>query len=113
MTTIPQHELALQSAQIKRLGVAAFRREVAALPANQGARAVAAAIEHKHQDTIIGSARIGHLLRAIKWLGDQKCERCLIAAGVHNGDKRLRDLTERQIGAVVIQLEMWADRWSS
>lgn len=113
MTATPQHLLALQTAQTRRLGVAGFRRHVRNLGAREGALAVAYVIETQNQDPVMGSVRIGHLLRAIKWLGTQKSERCLIAAGVHNGDKRLRDLTERQIGAVVIQLELWADRWQS
>lgn len=113
MTATPQHLQALQNANTNRLGVAGFRRHVRALGARHGALEMARAIETRNDDPVIGSARIGHLLRAIPWLGPQKCDTCLKAAGVHNGDKRLRDLTERQIGAVVIQLEMWADRWTS
>ena len=112
MTAIPQHMKALASANEKRLGTAELRRQIRALGPAEGALTLARAIEHDHDDRIIGSGRIGHLMRAVPRLGHAKVTKCLLAAGVHNHERRLRELTPRQRGAVVIQLEMWARAWS-
>jgi hypothetical protein len=103
---------ALGSANNKRIGVAEFRREIRSLGPVEGAKLLAQAIEHDHDDYIIGSGRIGHLMRAVPRLGERKVTKCLLTAGVYNQERKLRELTARQRGAVVIQLEMWADAWS-
>lgn len=109
---LPQHLQALASAERKRVGVAVFRREIRAAGPAMGAAMLARAIEHDHDDYIIGSGRVGHLMRAVPRLGHTKVTKCLLAAGVYNQDRKLRELTPRQRGAVVIQLEMWARAWS-
>jgi hypothetical protein len=104
---------ALASANAKRVGIAQFRRDVRTAGPAAGAAMVARAIDEEYDAFVLGSARIGHLLRAVPRLGEHKVTRCLLAAGVRTFDRKLRDLTARQRGALVIQLEMWARDWSS
>lgn len=112
MTALPQHMQALARAEQIKAAKGQFSRAVRALPSGAGARKVAHAIEHEHDDPIIGRLRIRSMLSRIKYMGDQKVAKCLVAAGVVNGDRRLNELTERQRGALVIQLELWAETWS-
>jgi len=112
MTTIPQHLQALASANQTRMGTAELRRQIRDAGPAKGAMLLARAIDRDHDDHILGSGRIGHMMRAVPRLGPTKVTKCLLAAGVYNQDKRLRELTARQRDAVVIQLEMWARAWS-
>lgn len=113
MTAMPQHMQALASAEAQKLAKGDFNRTVSVLPPAAGARKVADAVEHDYQDQAIGRLRIRRMLAVIKRMGNQNVDRCLRAAGVMNGDRRLNELTPRQRGAIVIQLELWADRWNS
>lgn len=108
MTPMPQHLQAINKANETRRGIADFRRAVRAAGSAEGARMVARAIEFDH-DTVLGGARVGVLMRAIRSIGTDKVYRGLIAAGVPSGDKKLRDMTERQREAVAIQLMLWAE----
>ena len=109
MTALPQHMQALERAQEKRLGVAQFRRDVNALPFAEGARKVADAIQNDHDGYLTGSARVGHLLRSVRFLGPDKVRTLLGAAGVRNEDKKVRDLTVRQCDEIALRLRLSAE----
>ena len=108
MAVLPQHMQALERAQEKRLGVAQFRRDINALSFAEGARKVADAIQNDHDGYVTGSARVGHLLRAVRFLGPDKVRAVLGAAGVHNEDRKVRQLTVRQCDEIALRLRLSA-----
>lgn len=108
MTALPQHMQALEQAQHTRRVIQQFRREVMNATSANGALKVADLIDTGHEDPLLGAARVGHLLHAIRGLGPSKVLRCLTAAKV-SGETAIRDLDGTQRIAIVFQLEMWAD----
>jgi hypothetical protein len=103
-----QRMQALENANVKRTGVKDFRHEIRAAGARAGARRLAAVIRDEHDDFVLGSGRIAHLLLAVPGLGESSVTRCLIKAGVVRGDRHLRDLTARQRSSIALQLELWS-----
>jgi hypothetical protein len=108
MTAIPQHMQALEHANEIRCANAEFRREVMVLSSRAAAERVAYTVEHEYDAEACGALRIDRMLRFIPHLGAQKAAKCLIAAGVVNQSKRLRELTPRQRTAIAAQLRLWA-----
>lgn len=108
MAALPQHMQALANANEIRLGVAAAKQRVKALPPRAGAELVADIVENDYADPVIGTVRMYPLLVSVKKIGDEKARTCLKAAGVMYYEKRLRDLTKRQRDAVALQLRLWA-----
>lgn len=108
-TTQPQHLIALARAQEKRLGVAAFKRSLHGLSQLDAVERVINAIEEHHDDHILGSVRVRHLLLAIPHVGDTKVAKLTKVAQVYNADKRLRDLTIRQrsLLAALLKTQAW------
>lgn len=113
MTALPQCMQALGRANEVRLTNANFRRTVAAKPPREAAELVAYTVEHEHDDDSYGALATDRLLRFIPHLGQQKVTKCLMAAGVVNQSKRLRDLTPRQRAAVAAQVRLWAAGYRS
>jgi hypothetical protein len=106
-----QQMTALALANETRSTIAEFRREVRRVGAEEGARMVADVIERDHQDRIYGTARVGHLMRAIPMMGETKVYRLLLVAGIQSADRRLKGLTDRQREAVVAEVREWAVAW--
>lgn len=93
MTTQPL--VALRKANAHRLAVALERQSIASLPYWEGRDALADLIESADDPAIL-SGRIVLYLRAVKRFGDAKSREFCRLIGVTAGDKRLRDLTDRQ-----------------
>jgi hypothetical protein len=108
-TTLPQHMQALEHANDVRLRVAAFKRDTAKLPHHQAVLAVLAVLEHRHEDPLLGGARVRHLLMSIPRVGDTKARKLIHVAQIYNGEKRLRDMTSRQrtLLAQLLEGEGW------
>jgi hypothetical protein len=92
---------ALLLANDTRLGVATLKREIRALPQHEAVLVVIDALEHRHDDPLLGAARVRHLLCSVTYFGDVRARKLIQAAQVYNGDKRLRELTARQRGLLV------------
>lgn len=110
MTALPQHMRALERAEQQKVAKGNLTRSIRSLPPGASARKTAEVIETSHTDPVIGRVRLRYLLLAIPRMGDHNIGRCMRAAGIYGQTKRLNELTPRQRGAVVIQLEMWAER---
>jgi hypothetical protein len=109
MSAVPQHMQALEQAQHTRRVIQQFRREVMNATGANGALKVADLIDTGHEDPLLGAARVGWLLSAIRGLGPQKARKCLTAARVISSETAIRDLDGTQRIAIVFQLEHWAE----
>jgi hypothetical protein len=109
MATTAQHMEALAHANEVRTGVAEFRREIAGLDRHDAILAVIDLIESRHDDRLLGAAKVRQILMAVTGFGEDKARRLMIAAQVYSGEKRLRDLTARQRGllATILTSEGW------
>lgn len=61
----------------------------------------------------VGQIRIGRLLLCPRGLGEGKAQKLLRAAGIYNGDRRLRQLTPRQRNELVLHLRFPRILWPS
>ena len=110
MTALPQHLQALQLAQQRRMGASEIRNQLRAMGRKRGAEAawtLAGVITNPDEN--VGSAKVATMLKAIPGMGDTAARKCLTAAGVPNGEKRVRDLTDRQRNSIAGQLAFWAE----
>jgi hypothetical protein len=110
MTAMPQHMQALASGDARRLAAAARRKEIRSYGfsrRSEAARRLAEAIADP--DEALNTNRVSWLLKAVPGIGDSAARKCLVAAGVQGGDKRVRDLTVRQRNLIAAQLFLWAE----
>lgn len=110
MTALPQNMQALAYANEIRIGAMHTKKYIRGLPSATAARKVAEALTEEHDDHVIGSIQVRRLLTCIRGLGEEKTTTCLIAAGVQNFERRIRDMPEKQRNAVAMQLLFWAER---
>lgn len=110
MTTMEVREqamFALGRANDIRVTIAEERRRVGRMSRADGLEAVAAIIEANEHP--LSAAKVRHLLLAVKWVGGQKADAYL--AIIRAGEsRRLRDLTPRQVAALVRALRADARR---
>jgi hypothetical protein len=112
MSALPQESqprMALRLANDVRGAVAEFKRDVKVLSQREGLRWVIDAVEHLHDEPLLGAAKVRHLLMAVDRIGEHKARKLLTASQVYDHDKRLRDLTARQryLLAYLLSTEGW------
>lgn len=90
----PQNVAALKYANVVRVKCASFKRALADLPMDEAIPQAAALLEDGKSTECAMTVRM--LLFAIPKIRDDKSRRLLKRAGIHSGDVRVRDLTERQ-----------------
>lgn len=95
---------ALQNANDKRSAMLAARHQIASLRLMEGRLLVADFLVCDVESPGAESTPVWRLLNAIRGFGPYKAERALIRAGIISGDKRVRDLTNRQRVALAEQL---------
>ena len=94
-----QRDAALKLANRRRIAVADRRKEIAALPMEQGRKLLAQVLTDPTEDE--ASGRIGHWLMAPKFTGRAKVEPLLRQLRISH-DRRLRDLTPRQVNIICL-----------
>lgn len=101
---------ALNYANDVRLHIAAFKRDIKGRSYIAALTALVEAIEERHNDPLLGAARIRQLLMAVPWIGREKSVTYMLGAGITDRDVRLRDLTASQRVTLVRVLEQMAWR---
>ena len=104
MVDARQSLMALQDANQKRCAMAAVRSEISALGLEEGRLLVAGILDGELERPAAQAMTIWRLLTAITRLGPSRVERYLRRANVITGDRRVRELTNRQRVAVAAQL---------
>jgi hypothetical protein len=106
-----QRMKALAKANEIRLGQARVRMEIRGLEKRASRRFVADLLEAR--DPRVQSMSVGQLLTTIQYAGRKKSGRWLRSAGVLNGFRPVRDLTDRQVAVIVEALREDAERMRS
>ena len=94
MTEMPQHMKALKWANEVRLGNAALRRELKALPRSEGQERLAEIVEST-EDPIVLRARIGYLYASLERIGPNMAGRRLKTLDM-KPETTLGELSQRQ-----------------
>jgi hypothetical protein len=89
-----QADLALEKANLVRVGIAQIKRNIRELPAAEGRELVAALLEHP--SGLVPSMRVGALLTAINRVGHGRAGKWISLAGVRSTDRHVGDLAPRQ-----------------
>jgi hypothetical protein len=98
---------ALHLANVNRIGRAAIRREIHAVPSQEGGRETCAAVLEDNPPAI-ASMRVDALLRAVRWHGPARRQATLKFAGC-SSVKVVQDLTARQRARLCEALRMSTD----
>lgn len=99
---------ALAQANEVRLAAAALRRSIGELPFEDGTRLVALLLED--HDPVAGAVPVSRLISSPQRIGARRVDRLLRYAGIMSGDRRVRDLSVRQVALLVALLRSVADR---
>lgn len=99
MTKEQQRTSALAEANRRRIGKARIKQELAAMTTPAALRQVAGLLvgDHDHDHEIVGSFTLQELLVAIPRFGRQRARALIRHAGMISPDRRVRDLTNRQL----------------
>jgi hypothetical protein len=108
----PQQPLeALKLANETRASVHTFKAELADRNYRDALATVVDTVMHKHDDRLLGAAKVRHLLMCVRSVGQHRAAKMMHAAEIHNPEKKLRDLTQRQRWLLVGVLEATWRAW--
>jgi hypothetical protein len=102
--TVLQRDVALAKANEIRIGKANLKRDLSLLSKQDGLKRAAHWVEHDYDDTVIGSFRVAELVGSCPRCGQETVRRALRHAGIVNGQRRIRSLTDRQREALAFAL---------
>jgi hypothetical protein len=100
---------ALEAANRVRTGQMRLRHAIHALPPAEGVDLVEVLL--RSGDELAGSMTVERLVTAIRRVGPRKATMILRHAGIVSGGRKVRDLTERQVGGLIAALRNLAARW--
>lgn len=104
---LEQRRAALVHANNIRIERAEWKRSIANQSMADGARHFAYTLEEPLSQAV-GACQTFDALHAIHAIGPAKILKCLSRCGIYSGSRPLRDLTERQRGALITYvLEQW------
>lgn len=107
MTDIQQCHSAKAIADHVRITNAATLRHARQLDKFTGADTIAGFIERN--EAPFNALRVRHAIMAVKGIGDERLKNVLLAAGVRDSHRRIRELSDRQRGvlAAVVRGRLW------
>lgn len=106
-----QRKLNLTRANFVRVAIAEERGRISRMPYLDAAEHVANVLDHPGD--VLGAMHIGHLLTAVRLIGEQKMNRMLAEAEVVSANRKLRQLTASQRGRLAWLILAWADHRAS